>query len=254
MAKPNANLKRPGGALASRPLMFFWIVDKSGSMGGEKISTLNHAASSVVPEMITEAAENPNAQVMMNVLSFASGAEWVAQDVPLEEFKWSDLTAGGITDMGQAFKLMSERMSAPDMPERGLPPVLVLMSDGEPTDDYKRQLVELLQLPWGVKAVKIAISIGKDANDAVLEQFTGNKELVLQANNATELVKMIKWASTVPAAVITPNVPEQNAVPQEKETDSDRNGNGSDAGQETHAVPAAPPLPDPTPASTEDVW
>ena len=86
MSKPAANLKRPGGALANRPLMFYWIVDRSGSMGGEKISTLNHAASSVIPEMITEAAENPNAQVMMNVLSFASGAEWVAQNVPLEDF------------------------------------------------------------------------------------------------------------------------------------------------------------------------
>ena len=36
-------LKRPGGELASRPLHFFWIVDCSGSMYGEKIGTINHA-------------------------------------------------------------------------------------------------------------------------------------------------------------------------------------------------------------------
>ena len=38
-------MKRPGGELASRPLHFFWIVDCSGSMYGEKIGTVNHAES-----------------------------------------------------------------------------------------------------------------------------------------------------------------------------------------------------------------
>lgn len=30
-------LKRPGGELESRPLHFFWVVDCSGSMYGEKL-------------------------------------------------------------------------------------------------------------------------------------------------------------------------------------------------------------------------
>lgn len=36
--------------------------------------------------------------------------------------------------------------------------------------------------------MKIAISIGQDADDEVLIEFTGNKELVLQANNGAPLV------------------------------------------------------------------
>lgn len=40
-------LKRPGGELASRPLHFFWVVDCSGSMYGEKIGTVNHAIQSI---------------------------------------------------------------------------------------------------------------------------------------------------------------------------------------------------------------
>ncbi|MDW8300804.1 MAG: tellurium resistance protein, partial [Anaerolineae bacterium] len=35
---------RPGGALANRPLHFFWVVDCSGSMAGDKIQSLNTAA------------------------------------------------------------------------------------------------------------------------------------------------------------------------------------------------------------------
>lgn len=30
-------LQRPGGELATRPIHFFWVVDCSGSMYGEKI-------------------------------------------------------------------------------------------------------------------------------------------------------------------------------------------------------------------------
>ena len=82
--------------------------------------------------------------------------------------------------------------------------MLVLLSDGQPTDDYRKSLEELKKLPWGKKAVRIAISIGQDADDAVLEEFTGNKELVLQANNAAALTKMIKWASTAASLVSAP--------------------------------------------------
>jgi uncharacterized protein YegL len=85
-----------------------------------------------------------------------------------------------------------------------LPPVLVLLSDGQPTDDYKRQLDALLALPWGKKSVRIAISIGQDADDSVLQEFTGNRELVLQANNPQMLVKMIKWASTAASQTSAP--------------------------------------------------
>jgi uncharacterized protein YegL len=90
------------------------------------------------------------------------------------------------------------------MSDRALPPVLVLLSDGQPTDDYKKSLEKLLHLPWGKKAVRIAISIGQDADDTVLTEFTGNRELVLQANNAAMLTKMIKWASTAASMVSAP--------------------------------------------------
>ena len=80
--------------------------------------------------------------------------------------------------------------------------MIVLLSDGQPTDDYKTALDKLRKLPWFRKAVKIAISIGQDADDEVLIEFTGNKELVLQANNAAALAKMIKWASTTASMVL----------------------------------------------------
>ena len=62
--------KLPGGALASRPLHFFWIVDCSGSMAGKKMQELNFAIKESLPEMRKVAEENPNAQVLCALLPF----------------------------------------------------------------------------------------------------------------------------------------------------------------------------------------
>jgi len=198
-------LKRPGGALATRPLHFIWMVDCSGSMHGDKIGAVNNAIQEAIPEMRDAASENPNAQLMIRTVQFSTGASWVtSQPINVENYSWQDLSASGLTDLGAALDLVSAQLTIPPMSERALPPVLVLLSDGQPTSDYKKALDKLLHTPWGKKSVRIAISIGRDADDSVLEEFIGNKELVLQANNARMLSKMIKWASTVAAEVSAP--------------------------------------------------
>ena len=193
---------RPGGELASRPLHFFWVVDCSGSMWGEKIGVVNNAITDVLPDMRDEAAENPNAQLYIRTLKFSTGASWITPaPVKVEDFVWEDLEPAGVTDFGKAFELLAAQLSVEQMGQRALPPVIVLLSDGQPTDDYKKSLDAFQKLPWAKKAVKIAISIGQDADEDVLLEFTGNRELVLHANNAKMLAKMIKWASTAVSAV-----------------------------------------------------
>ncbi|MDF2593685.1 MAG: von Willebrand factor type [Clostridia bacterium] len=199
--------KRPGGEMASRPLHFIWLVDCSGSMMGEKIQSLNYAIRQTIPDMRSAADENPNAQLYIRAVKFSEGASWhISAPTPIDEFEWIDLEADGLTDMGKAFELVADQLQMPPMPERALPPVLVLLSDGQPTDEYKKSLEGLLSLPWGKKAVKIAIAIGSDADTTVLQEFMNNSELpVLQANNPQALIKYIKWASTVAKQVSSPN-------------------------------------------------
>ena len=197
--------RRPGGELASRPLHFFWVVDCSGSMMGDKIATANFAIKDAIPGMRSAAEENPNAQLLIRTLRFETGAQWITPSpVPVDEFEWEPLELGVLTSMGMAFDMLADQLEMPPMSEKALPPVIVLLSDGNPTDDYKIGLTRLLNLPWGRKAVKIAIAIGQDVDVSILEEFTGNRELVLQANNADQLAKMIKWASTVAKQVSSP--------------------------------------------------
>ncbi|MCR4654619.1 MAG: VWA domain-containing protein [Lachnospiraceae bacterium] len=236
-------LKRPGSELASRPLNFFWVVDCSGSMFGEKMGTVNNAIQETVPEMQEAAEGNPNAQLMVRTLKFSSGASWVnPAPVKVEDFVWEDLIAIGVTEMGKAFDLLASELTIPPMSDRALPPVIVLLSDGRPTDNYKASLKKLLSLPWGKKAVRIAISIGRDADNDVLMEFTGSQDLVLQANNANTLTKMIKWASTVASVV---SAPASRPDLGDSEHEGDNNG---------LLMLDMDNIPDPNDIDTTDVW
>ena len=223
---------RPGGELATRPLHFVWIVDCSGSMGGDKIKSLNFAIAEALPAMRKVADENPNANILVRAVKFSDGAQWhVAQPTPIENFRWMDLSADGVTDLGKALKLVAEQLKMPPMEERALPPVLVLLSDGQPTDDFSSGLKELMSQPWGQKSVRIAIAIGGDAHLDILQKFIGNPEIKpLQANNSESLVKYIQWASTVVL----------KSASSPKGTADESKG--------------AIPIPTPPPPSGDDVW
>jgi uncharacterized protein YegL len=196
----------PGGQITSRPLYFFWIVDCSGSMGFDgKIQALNNAITEAVPHMKEIAENQPHADVQIRVLAFSSGAQWIAQSTPVAQFRWTDLGADGETDLGRALSMVADELRVPPMSDRALPPVLVLISDGQPTDDYRTGLDQLMREPWGRKAVRLAIAIGRDADLDVLSRFIGNPEIrPLAAHSPEELVHYIKWASTIVAPVSQP--------------------------------------------------
>jgi uncharacterized protein YegL len=234
-----ANL--PGVELATRPLHFIWICDCSGSMGVDgKIQALNNAIREAIPHMQKVADENPNAQVLVRALKFSGGAQWhISQPTRVENFRWTDLSAEGVTDMGKALSMVAEQLKIPPMSDRALPPVLVLISDGQPTDEFSKGLKELMDLPWGKKAVRVAIAIGEDADHEVLQKFIAHPELKpLQANNPESLVRHIKWVST--AVLKSASQP-----PSQVKSSSAQGGN----------VPIpVPPDPAGGPTSADDVW
>ena len=90
-------------------------------------------------------------------------------------------------------------LPVPPMPARAFPPVLVLVTDGRPTDSWKESLRHLLEIPWGSKAVRMAIAIGRDANHGVLQEFIGRDSgrRPLHAGSPDDLAALIRWTSTV---------------------------------------------------------
>ncbi len=190
--------KRPGGALSTRPLHFIWMADCSGSMTGDKIQSLNYAIHNAIKPMQDVADENPYADVLVRAVKFSTGAQWhISQPTPVANFTWTNLSAGGVTDMGKALTMVAEQLKIPPMSDRALPPVLVMISDGQPTDDFETGLSALMDLPWGKKSVRLAIAIGEDADYEVLQRFIGHSEIPpFRADNPEQLVRCIKWVST----------------------------------------------------------
>lgn len=231
---------RPGGEMATRPLHFIWITDCSGSMSVDgRIQALNNAIRETIPHMQDVADENPNAQVLVRAVKFSSGAQWhISQPTDVADFKWTDLAAEGVTDMGKAFSMVADQLKIPPMTDRALPPVLVLISDGQPTDDYAGGLKLLMDQPWGKKAVRIALAIGEDADFDVLQKFIGHPEIKpLKANNPEALVKYIKWVSTA--------VLKSASAPASQTKDISSTGMNV-------PIPTAPA--DDNPSSAGDVW
>ena len=230
----------PGEGIAARPLHFMWIVDCSGSMQVDgKMAQLNNAIKEALPEMQEVVSSQPFCEMFVRAIAFSSGANWVvSQPTPVADFKWNDLQAEGVTDMGAAFEQVADQLSVEKMGQRGYPPVLVLISDGQPTDDWKKGLKRLLDQNWGKRASRIAIAIGKDADHEPLKAFVNNPEIpVLQANNPQRLTQYIKWAS----AVVSKSV----VAPPSKTAEAAGSGAGP--------LPPLLPLPEPG-AADDDVW
>jgi uncharacterized protein YegL len=157
--------------------------------------------------MVSVARANPEAEILIRSIAFSDEARWHIQTpTPVDQFEWHDLEPCGMTSMGHAIDLLSSALRSPTMENRALPPVLVLVSDGQPTDDYAGSLTRLMELPWARRSVRISIAIGHQADLEVLQRFIGSSVDVngstrmlrkpLHASNASELVEYIEWAAT----------------------------------------------------------
>ena len=246
----------PNVRLSNRPLHFIYLCDCSGSMAAQgKMQALNQAIRQSLPGMAEVARQNPEARVLVRALRFADGAAWHLQEpTPVEQLQWRDLEAGGITAMGEALELLASVLQSPPMEERALPPVLVLISDGQPTDDFEGGLARLMRLPWAQKAVRLSIAMGHDADLEVLQQFIGpepagqggrSPRRPLQASNATTLAQYIQWAST--AVVGAASMPASQVAPA--------NGSPASAPAVNIPLPDLPPtLLDPSDDVGPLVW
>jgi uncharacterized protein YegL len=211
-AKPaNGKLDASTG-IARRQLQVILALDCSGSMRGDRMASLNYALRTALPELRHVAADNPEVDVRMRVLRFGSTAQWhVEAPTPVDELKWVDLTAEGETHMGDALRMIADALDPERLEGRQLPPVIVLASDGCPTDDIEGGLKAFFAAEHSASAIRLAIAIGSDADQEVLERFIAHPTMKpLRATNASDLVHYIKWATTAPvkAASSPTNAPD----------------------------------------------
>ena len=191
------------------PVIF--LVDTSGSMDGAPIGAVNSAIEGVLPELCAMNDENADAEINVAIMSFSGGADWVTGEklLPPQNVAWNGLDAVGPTEMGVAFRELGKKLSIETGFMRrasgSVAPVLFLLSDGAPTDDYKPALAKLKENNWYKVAVRVAIGYG-EADDNILAEFTGNRETVLHTNSPEDLKKMIRFVSITSSMVASHKV------------------------------------------------
>ena len=184
-----------------RVMTLFMLVDASASMSiNGNIGKVNSAIEEMIPLLKEVSDENADAEIKVAVMAFSSGTRWVTHDATgqpgpesLESFFWNDLEAGGLTDMGAAFTELESKLSRSSFlasTTGAYAPVIILLSDGLPTDDWEAGVNKLKHNNWYKCATKIAISVDNGDNN-VLTAFTGTMESVLQVNSGRDDLKSL---------------------------------------------------------------
>ena len=205
-------LNAPVDKLPRKTLTVFFLIDTSGSMAGGKISSLNVAIRDTLPMLEQISSENTDTEIKIAALQFASGCDWMyPRPLPVEDFEWNDLEATGLTSLGAAYQELQKKLSQTSgfMQEANAScaPVMILFSDGVPTDDAKHGLEHLKDNNWYKAAIKIAVAIGDDTNKDVLKEFVNNNsEAVLTVHNINDLKKMIYLVSVTASQVASKGV------------------------------------------------
>lgn len=179
--------------LLKKQLPIIYLIDTSGSMGGDRIACVNDAMRESIKVMKEQAENSSDAEIKVGVLQFSTGAKWVTNGlVDLEHFFWNDLTAAGLTDFGSALKELGTKLSKNSYLKSEIGyavPVIICMSDGQPTDNWEKSFEEIkAQNAWFRGAKKVCIAIGEDADIDMLGRLSGNpKEGVIKATDLDAL-------------------------------------------------------------------
>ena len=206
----NDVLVKPAIEVSRRQLDVFILADCSGSMFGSKIAALNHGMRESIAELKNEADQHPEVDYRIRCIAFNDHAIWHLGPDAIEVClaSWSDLRMGGCTSTGAAVQMLADAVRSSDMPRRGFPPVMALVSDGAHTDGdaYDNAIAALEKEPWAAKAIRLAIGIGDGYDRHELEKFTNHPEVgVLEAKNAVDLVNYIKYVTVTASKAASRN-------------------------------------------------
>ena len=191
-------------APAKKSMTIFFLIDVSKSMKGTKIGSLNSTMEELLPSLI--GVGEASTDVKIAVMKFSTKVEWMTpQPVKIEEYQcWNRLEPEGLTFMGDAFMELSRKLSRNSFlnsPSLSYAPVIFLLSDGTPNDNWQKGLKTLQENKWFQYGLKIALGIGSEVDMDVLRAFTGNDELAVQAKTADQLRELVKMLAVTSSQI-----------------------------------------------------
>lgn len=180
----------------ARPLPVILLLDRSGSMGGEKISTLNAAVNEMIESFKT--AGQGEVEINLGVISFGDGgASYDLQLQSVASVNGISLQASGGTPMGMALRMAKDLIEDKEIiPSKGYRPAVVLVSDGAPNDDWEDPMNDFISGGRSSKCERFAMAIGTNQEDPVLNKFlSGTENKVFLASEASKIRDFFKFVT-----------------------------------------------------------
>jgi len=179
-----------------KPFPVILLLDTSSSMSGIKIDTLNDACSRMVKKLKEEARKE--IMVVLTVITFGSNGVQLVTDPPhqnVAKYEWKNLSPNGNTPMGAALKMAKGLIEDKETTQsRIYRPLVVLVSDGEPTDSWMEPLEAFISNDRSSKCDRLAMGIM--CHTDVLERFvSGTGNAVIAANDADDIIKFFKFVT-----------------------------------------------------------
>lgn len=181
--------------LEKKIIPVFFLISTSKSMEGTKIGVLNTTMEELIPELRERC--NSRIDIKLAVMNFSTDCKWVTEEpMSVEMFPyWKLLKAGGDRNIGAAFIELSKKLSRKEFLSSDIKPyapIIFLLIDGYSTDDAYAGLEVLNKNKWYKCGLKIALGVGSNFDENLLEKFTGNPELVVTAKTSNQLARLIK--------------------------------------------------------------
>jgi uncharacterized protein YegL len=177
-----------------RRLPVYLLLDTSGSMMGDPIEAVKNG----VEVLVSTLRQDPYAleTAFLSVITFNAKAQQVVPLTELPTFQTPAIAASGTTALGEALSLLAERIDAEVVRSTAetkgdWKPLVFVMTDGTPTDDWSKGLERLKKTRTGLI---VACAAGQSADTSVLKQIT---EVVVQLDTADSntIKAFFKWVS-----------------------------------------------------------
>jgi uncharacterized protein YegL len=177
-----------------RRLPVYLLLDTSGSMMGEPIESVKNG----VQTMVSALRQDPYAleTAYLSIITFNSTANQLVPLTELTSFQTPQLDASGTTSFGAALSLIAnvaqtEVKKTTAEAKGDWKPIVFIMTDGMPTDDWQKGLADFQKQSWGMI---VACAAGQAVDTSILKQIT---EVVVQLDTAdsASFKAFFKWVS-----------------------------------------------------------
>lgn len=199
---------------SARPLPVIVLADISGSMSIDgKIEALNLALKDMLETFKSQS--RLRAEIQVAIITFGGSANVFQPLTPAHALpQWKDFNACGGTPLGDACRLAQQLIEDKNQIfSRAYKPVVILLSDGQPTDDYETEFEAFKQSKRSQKATRLAMAIGNDADLQLLASFNNDIEAsVFKAHQARDIQRFFRAVTMSVCARSTSQNPDE-AVP-----------------------------------------